>query len=593
MADREARGTVPGFDTSGMLTAIPYVFVSYRRDDVPDATDRLASSLFDRFGRDHVFVDVDSIEIGSNFGQVVADWIGQCDVLLVVIGRDWLAATDDEGRRRLDSPKDYVRLEIEAGLDRDTRVVPVLIHGATIPKARDLPENLVPLLDRQAVELSRPHWELDVEQLVTALERVAAQRAARKAAEHRRVDQAPDARDAGQTPQRRGDPVTPTRQDTGSAAAASADAQREQEATAERQAFPEHEAEPQQATTIPPDRETVRSAPRPDPMPPREHPTGWRSPRVLAAVAAAIVAVVVAVIVLTSGSSSSAPLWQRVTSLPTPLEGAGVATYRREVWIAGGCANPAGGCGHTHDVRLVYHYNPRTGVWRSGPSLPAALNHPAMVSDGSHLYVLGGFGADGQAVATVFRLDSPTGTWQPDSPLPGPRGAGAAAWDGKRIVFAGGADGDLHARADVWSLSGTQWSAIGQLQQARSHLGGASDGHGTVWFVGGKNATGQPASLVDVVRGESVTPSQPVVAVTGNAAVAVGSGFCTMTGGTDAGNTGAVQCQPNQSIPALDPPRDYVGATVLDHKIYVVGGFERGHFGGIRDVESLDIEHIH
>ena len=151
MADGEARATGPGFKTPGVVPNGPCVFVSYRRDDVPDATDRLAASLSERFGKDHVFLDVDSIEIGANFVRVVGEWVGRCDVLLVVIGRGWLGVTDDEGGRRLDDPRDYVRLEIEAGLDRDTRVVPVLIHGATIPKLRDLPESVAPLVDRQAV----------------------------------------------------------------------------------------------------------------------------------------------------------------------------------------------------------------------------------------------------------------------------------------------------------------------------------------------------------------------------------------------------------------------------------------------------------
>ncbi len=570
MADREAGGTGRGIDTPGTLTAIPYVFISYRRDDVPDATDRLAASLFDRFGRDHVFVDVDSIEIGSDFNQVVSRWIAQCDVLLVVIGRDWLAARDDQGRRRLENARDYVRLEIEAGLDRDdTRVVPVLIHGALLPKAPELPASLVPLLDLQAVELSRPHWELDVDQLVAAIERVAAQRAAKQTAEQRRAEEAAAAAAAAEA-----------RRDAEERDQATArrDAEGHDQPTAQRDANADEQAEPDDAPTAPTDPETIRSGASPD----QTAPAAWRSPKVLGAGAVAIVAALIAVIILASGSSSSAPAWTRVTSLPTPLEGSGVAAYRGEVWIAGGCSDPTGGgCGHAHDVRLVYHYDPQTRVWQPGPSLPEALNHPAMVSDGAHLYVLGGFGADGQAVASVFRLDSPTGRWRPDRrSLPGPRGAGAAAWDGTRIVFAGGAEGGgTPVRGDVWALTPSQWTTIGHLQQARKHLAGASDGHGTVWFVGGKNATGDPSPLVDVVSAHGMGHGQPVTAVTGNAAVAVGSGFCTLTGTTNGGVTGAVQCQPSRSLPALDPPRDYVGAVVLDGKIYVVGGFDSGHNG--------------
>jgi hypothetical protein len=152
------------------------VFLSYRREDVPDATDRLADSLTTRLGRDRVFLDVDNIEIGAPFAQVVASWIGRCTVLLAVIGRSWLTATDDDGACRLDDPNDYVRLEIEEALSQGIPVVPVLIHGAQIPKPGQLPASLVRLLERNAIELSRAHWELDIDHLLGAIERITRER---------------------------------------------------------------------------------------------------------------------------------------------------------------------------------------------------------------------------------------------------------------------------------------------------------------------------------------------------------------------------------------------------------------------------------
>jgi hypothetical protein len=149
------------------------VFVSYRRDDVPDATDRLAAALIARFGKEYVFLDVDSIEIGAPFASVIGSWVGHCDVLLAVIGRNWFGATDEDGRPRLDDPRDYVRLEIEAGLTRDIRVVPVLIHGVKLLRDAKLPKPLMPLLERNAVELSRAYWDFDVAKLLGAIERVA------------------------------------------------------------------------------------------------------------------------------------------------------------------------------------------------------------------------------------------------------------------------------------------------------------------------------------------------------------------------------------------------------------------------------------
>lgn len=151
----------------------PSVFVSYRRDDVPDATDRLTDALRERFGAPQVFMDVDGIEIGADFEAVIGDWVKRCDVLLAVIGHGWLDARDQGGARRIDDPGDYVRLEIEAALDRDIRVIPVLIHGGQIPAAGNLPASLAPLAKRNAIELTRRHWDLDVDELVSAIERFA------------------------------------------------------------------------------------------------------------------------------------------------------------------------------------------------------------------------------------------------------------------------------------------------------------------------------------------------------------------------------------------------------------------------------------
>jgi hypothetical protein len=147
------------------------VFVSYRRDDVPDATDRLAEALKQRFGSDHVFLDIDSIEVGVEYAEVIAGWIGRCDVLLAVIGPDWVGAKAGREQPRIHDPNDWVRLEIEAGLERRIPLVPVLIH-ADMPAPAALPASLLPLLGRNAKLLSRGHWNLDVADLIAAIERI-------------------------------------------------------------------------------------------------------------------------------------------------------------------------------------------------------------------------------------------------------------------------------------------------------------------------------------------------------------------------------------------------------------------------------------
>jgi hypothetical protein len=148
------------------------VFVSYRRDDVPDATDRLTEDLRERFGRENVFIDIDSIEIGADFADVIADWVARADVFLAVIGRNWVDAKRLDGDRRIDGPGDYIRIEIEAALQQNRRAVPVLIHGAAAPAPSQLPPSVAPLMRRNAVELSRRYWDEDVRVMIEALERI-------------------------------------------------------------------------------------------------------------------------------------------------------------------------------------------------------------------------------------------------------------------------------------------------------------------------------------------------------------------------------------------------------------------------------------
>ncbi len=132
-----------------------------------------------RFGASSVFMDVTDIEAGVDFVDVLQRAVGSCDVLLAVIGPEWLSSTDRRGRRRLDDPHDFIRLEIGTALKRNVRVIPVLVEGATMPAAEDLPADLEPLTRRQAVELRDTHWLADVDSLTSVLERLLAPRTGR------------------------------------------------------------------------------------------------------------------------------------------------------------------------------------------------------------------------------------------------------------------------------------------------------------------------------------------------------------------------------------------------------------------------------
>jgi hypothetical protein len=130
------------------------VFISYRREETAYAAGWLFDRLADHFGRGQIFKDVDSIQLGDDFVEVINSAVGSCDVLLALIGDRWLTITDEQGRTRLQDRHDFVRLEIEAALSRDVRVIPVLVQGARMPHAEELPPSLAKLARRQALELS-------------------------------------------------------------------------------------------------------------------------------------------------------------------------------------------------------------------------------------------------------------------------------------------------------------------------------------------------------------------------------------------------------------------------------------------------------
>ena len=146
------------------------IFISYRRSDAAGESGRLSDDLIARFGASHVFMDVDAIQPGIDFRKAIRENVGQCRVLLAVMGPDWLEARGKDGARRLDSENDYVRLEIATALGREIPVVPVLVRGARTPKADQLPEELRELAYRNSVELTHARWKSDVQVLGHALE---------------------------------------------------------------------------------------------------------------------------------------------------------------------------------------------------------------------------------------------------------------------------------------------------------------------------------------------------------------------------------------------------------------------------------------
>src|SRR5262245_58031823 len=153
---------------------MPNFFISYRREDSGGYAGRLFDGLSARFGEDHIFMDINTIEPGVDFVEVIADAISKCDILVVIIGKRWLSATDATEQRRLDNPDDFVRVEVQAGLEKNIRVIPVLVGGAAMPRPQDLPEALTKLARRNALELSDTRWHTDVDKLIEIAKKLAA-----------------------------------------------------------------------------------------------------------------------------------------------------------------------------------------------------------------------------------------------------------------------------------------------------------------------------------------------------------------------------------------------------------------------------------
>jgi TIR domain-containing protein len=147
------------------------IFINYRREDSAGHAGRLFDGLSDHFaGR--LFMDVDTLEPGVDFVDAIEQAVGSCEALIVVIGRQWLTIQDKAGRRRLDDPADFVRLELESALARKIRVIPVLVQDAPMPRAEELPPSLARLARRNAIELSDARWAYDVDRLAQTIQEV-------------------------------------------------------------------------------------------------------------------------------------------------------------------------------------------------------------------------------------------------------------------------------------------------------------------------------------------------------------------------------------------------------------------------------------
>lgn len=149
----------------------PSLFISYRRIDSNWAAVALRHQITKTFPGLNVFMDLTGIEPGEDFPTAINRNVDQCSVMLAIIGPSWLGVSDNHGRRRLDNPNDFVRLEITRSLERDIRLIPILVDGAPMPAAEALPEPLKALSAKNAVSVGHSTYERDFDVICGFLEK--------------------------------------------------------------------------------------------------------------------------------------------------------------------------------------------------------------------------------------------------------------------------------------------------------------------------------------------------------------------------------------------------------------------------------------
>ncbi len=149
------------------------IFISYRRSDSIDVTGRIYDRLIAHYGKASIFKDVDSIPYGSDFRDHIRHWVDQCKVMIAVIGPTWLEAEGQSRSRRIDNAKDWVRVEIEAALERDITLIPLLVKNADLPGAIALPKSLQAMVYRNCAQARPdPDFHHDLDRLLRNLDQI-------------------------------------------------------------------------------------------------------------------------------------------------------------------------------------------------------------------------------------------------------------------------------------------------------------------------------------------------------------------------------------------------------------------------------------
>ena len=146
------------------------IFISYRREDAGWVNQAIYKALTEHFSPEQVFMDIDSIDLGNDFVDALEEAVAKCDVMLVLIGKDW--AEPSTNGIRLQNPYDFVHIEVAVAIKRNIRIIPVLIDDAQLPSVEVLPEPLRPLIRRQVHRIKNPSFSSDIKPLIEAIGRI-------------------------------------------------------------------------------------------------------------------------------------------------------------------------------------------------------------------------------------------------------------------------------------------------------------------------------------------------------------------------------------------------------------------------------------
>lgn len=160
------------------------IFICYRREDSAYPAQQIYGDLTEHFGSESVIFDIDTIPFGIDFREYLNMEVSKCDILLAVIGDQWIGIL----KQRLDEPNDFVRIEIQAALERDIPVVPILVGKASMPIEKNLPTELARLAYRNAAEVrAGPDLQTHLKRLISGLDRLIAEREQKDAEKEHRL----------------------------------------------------------------------------------------------------------------------------------------------------------------------------------------------------------------------------------------------------------------------------------------------------------------------------------------------------------------------------------------------------------------------